>query len=490
MKKADWNIVTNCCKFLLISLLIFSCTEEPVYQDIKSTEQVITRYIECNPEFSEFCKILEKTGLNSLLTVRGPFTLFVPSDSQMQEYYKAKGIKSFNELEDEFLRELALNHIIEGYIVTNDIGLGAIREPNAIGDFIVTGFNESDIILNKCSKIIKRDIVTSNGIIHQIDKVLDPITKSVFDIVNDIPAFSLFTEGLVRTKLKDTLQQITLPYGNRMARTRFTILAVADSTFNRYGITNIDELIAYFTNAPDSITLLNNEFYRYMEYHCLANTYYLSDLETNLFPTISYDNYVSITVNDDYKLNLDEDKNYTRFVVEQCNHPGKNGTVHTVAGLLPTTIPKPQTIVWETTDHIEIKESDFYKKNYKRWFDGKNTFPNLKWEGNYLLYYYREDVGIAINNDCLSMSGWWWCEVTTPKIMKGKYKISGNLLWPSIDYDVYIDGIHTALIKKHAFQPTWAEVDWDKTDTHDIKIVARSPGNIFWDTVVFTPLEN
>jgi uncharacterized surface protein with fasciclin (FAS1) repeats len=491
MKNRGRQILKWFGKFFMIAVIMTGCDTEPQLWNIKSTQQVITEYVDTNEEFSEFGKILEATGLNSLLAVRGPFTVFLPSDVQMKEYYAEKGVNSYTDFSTEFLKELILNHVIGSQIETGDIGLGAIRDPNAIGDYIVSEFQGSDIILNKNSKIIKRDVFASNGIIHHIDKVLDPVTKSVYDVLAANPSFSLFTQGLSRTNLKDTLQQIEFPYGNKMARTRFTVMAVADSTFNRYGITTIDELVAFFTSAPDSITYLDNDFFRYMEYHCLANTYYLSDLTSRLYPTITYDFNLSIEVSDDYKINKDKNDNYTRFVIEQSNLPGKNGTVHTVAGLMPSTEPNPTTIVWETTDHFDLKQGDYYLKTYKRWFDGQNTFANIKWEGDYMLYYYKEDV-VQENWDCLAMSGWWWVEVTTPKIMKGRYKISGNIWSGNIDYAVYVDGVNTALVKSTdpARSTTWAEVDWTKTQTHKVKIVAMSPGLLFWDTIIFTPIIN
>ena len=493
MKNIVWHILTKGSKLFLFALILFSCNTEPQLWKVDSEQQVISEYVESNPEFSEFNKMLEATELNSLLAVRGPFTLFLPSDEQMKAYYAEKGVSSFTGFSDEFTKQLVLNHIVGSNIETGDIGLGALRDPNAIGDYIVSEFVGADIILNKYSKIIKRDIRSSNGVIHLIDKVIEPVTKSVYEIIESNPSYSIFTEGLKRTNLKDTLQTITFPYGKQTARTRFTVLAVADSTFNRYGITNIDQLIAYFTDQPDSITYLQNEFFRYMEYHCLANTYYLSDMTTKLYPTLTYDNSLSITVTDDYKINLDNDKNYTKFVIDQSNLPGKNGTVHTVAGLVPTEEPKPSTLIWETTDHFDLKQGDYYIKNYKRWFDGQNTFANIKWGGDYLLYYYKNhDAPVQVNWDCLSMSGWWWCEVTTPKIMKGKYKITSYLWSGQIDYAVYVDGVNTALIKSSDPAPgvVWAEVDWTKTETHKFKVVATSPGLLFWDTIIFTPITN
>ena len=490
MKNRFLNRLIKCSKIFLIAVLLYGCNEEAVYWDVKSTEQVISQYVESNDEFSDFNGLLESTGLNSLLAVRGPYTLFLPSNTEMQAYYTEKGVGSYLDFSEEFQEQLVLNHIILAQIETGDIGLGAIREVNAIGDFVVSEFDGSDIILNKNTKIIKRDIRASNGFIHLIGRVLDPVTKSVYDVLADNPDYSIFTQGLELVNLKDTLQTITFPFGNKIARARFTILAIADTTFQRFGINNINELVAEFTDAPDSVTYKENGFYRYMEYHCIAETYYLSDLTTQLYPILSYDNNITMTIDTDYKINPDDDDNYTGFYIDESNNPGKNGTIHTINGLLPVFQPEPVRILWETTDHFDLKQGDYYLKTYERWFDGQNTFANIKWEGDYLLYYYKDhDAPTQENWDCLAMSGWWWVEVTTPKIMKGKYIMSGNIWANNIDYAVYVDGVNTALINRTdpANTTSWGEFDWKKTEQHKVKVVATSPGLLFWDTIIFTP---
>lgn len=495
MKKSVWQFITSATKQVIITILLFSCSEEPTLWEAKSKEQVITQYVESHPEYSEFAKILEETGLSSLLSVRGPFTLFLPANDAMKEYYALKGVSSYHDFNDPgFLADFVKTHLIPANITSGDIGLGAIRDTNALGDFLVSEFEGADIIINKQCKIIDRDIPASNGTIHIIEKAIDPITISVFEFLSNNPEYSLFTEGLVRTKLKDTLQIITYPYGNRKARTRFTILAITDSTFNRFGIANIDQLISRYTNVPDSLTSTNNGFYRYMEYHCMGETYYLNNLNTKLYPILSYDNNISITIdNVDYKINLNRStRQYTGFYIPQSNNPAKNGVIHTINGLLPVFEPEPMQIVWETTDFMEIREGDFFRKYYMRWFDGQNTFPNIKWEGDYLLYYFRPDSEPAYNRhaDCLSMSGWWWCQVTTPKIMKGKWKITGTIRTAQVNYAVYIDGVHTVNIKDTdaADITLWGNVDWPVTAPHTFKVVALSPGMLFWDAILFTPI--
>ena len=56
-------------------------------------------------------------------------------------------------------------------------------------------------------------------------------------------------------------------------------MAVPDTLYQQNGINSIEDLINTYTDEPDSITQLQNDFYRYMEYHCLGGTYYLSQLE-------------------------------------------------------------------------------------------------------------------------------------------------------------------------------------------------------------------
>ena len=53
-------------KILLIAVLMFSCKEEPQIWKVDSEQLVITQYVESIEDFSEFSKILDATGLNSL----------------------------------------------------------------------------------------------------------------------------------------------------------------------------------------------------------------------------------------------------------------------------------------------------------------------------------------------------------------------------------------------------------------------------------------
>jgi uncharacterized surface protein with fasciclin (FAS1) repeats len=135
---------------LLLANTFYMCEEEqPVLRKSKSEQQVITQFIldERNADlYSEFGEALKASGLSSLLAVRGPFTLFLPTNEAMDEYYLENNISSYSDLDSLTLRALVLNHLVGLEIVSNDIGLGTLPDTNSRGDYIATEFLGSDII--------------------------------------------------------------------------------------------------------------------------------------------------------------------------------------------------------------------------------------------------------------------------------------------------------------------------------------------------------
>jgi uncharacterized surface protein with fasciclin (FAS1) repeats len=477
------------------------CKEDPQLWEVKSMEQLAGEYIAGKPEqFSEFEKLVVATGMEAVLNIRGPYTVFLPNNEAMFAYYDQKGVNSLSDFSEGFQDSLIRNHIVSNRIATGDFGLGALRETNAVGDYLVTEFQGSEIILNKYSMITKRDIITANGLIHFIDKVLDPYKKDIYAVVCSDPAYSIFAEGLRITGLKDTLQLISFPYGKKIARTRFTLLAVPDTIYNRYGIYNVNQLISWCGANPDSITFLNNQFYRYMEYHCLNGSHYLSDLNTGLYSILSRDNNISVTITTDYKINFDRNTDkYTGFIIPASNTPAKNGALHAVNDLLPVTDPEPAVVIFETTDFFDLKQGDYFGKYYKRWFDGENTFAKIHWEGDYLQYYFKAIQSENMNYDCLNIMGWWSISVTFPKVMKGKYAISiYQPGWNDVtNCEVYLDGVRTPYIYSGPYGGTGgkgglqkvAEATFTTTAEHTLTLKNISSGGLFWDYVRFDPIK-
>ncbi|MFA9391112.1 MAG: fasciclin domain-containing protein [Prolixibacteraceae bacterium] len=486
-----------------LSLLLVRCVEPEI--PLKELDELqIMEFVEADStkSYSEFDTIAKKIGMAGILSTRGPFTLFLPDNAAFQEYYKSKGKSSFNDFTDDELTAIIRNHVVAAEISSNNIGLGSLNEKNALGDYLVSEFAGSDIIINKHSIIIDRDIVVANGIIHQVDKVIDPVTKGTYSSIIELEMFSIFARGLELSGLNDTLDIAEIPYGLGTARVRYTILAVPDSVFNANGIFSVEDLVARYDNGKGNLNEVDNGFYEYMVYHCLDKTNYMSTIETGIIDVISHNNYVYFEVADEFTINTDEgDSIVTMFIEKYSNNPTRNGVIHGIDQLLPVKPAKARTYVFDTTSFPELEglESTYRVDGAVRnFYDGENGFAKIKWTGDYMQYWCKYQGTGFINEDCLVMpQGFWTIEITLPRITRGRYMVTGYFKKGGNRANVvfYFDGVRVDKVVElngndgPFVSPEICEVNWTKTEEHVVKVVTVYPGTIMWDRLTFEPIE-
>jgi len=118
----------------VMSLSFNSCQTDPILPAIASSKLVISDYIVKNDSvYGEFAKLLETTGLSSLLSIRGPFTLLLPTDVAMKEYCASKNVVTVTDFDVEFQKQLVYNHLIPATISWGDMGEGSISKENSLG---------------------------------------------------------------------------------------------------------------------------------------------------------------------------------------------------------------------------------------------------------------------------------------------------------------------------------------------------------------------
>ncbi len=492
--------------FSFMLLIISGCEEKDIQRwEDRSTEQQITQYITARDSiYSEFKKAMDIGNMSSLLSTRGPFTLFLPDNEAMYAYYAKEGINSIEEYSDSvYWRNVVLNHIIPGIYKTGDIPPGSIPQTNGLGDFLIADVEftgeEGYLIINKESFVTDENEETANGIIHRINKVIDIVTETTAEILEEIGSYQIFVEGLKRTGIIDTLKKVEVPYGKVDVRTRYTILAVPDSVYSQENINSIDDLIERFDDKVGEVTDVNNGFYRYMDYHCLEGTHFTSTILGATYPTISRESIVYIISEGlIFKINPDPETNeYTEIILKNSNIPAKNGAIHTVNTILEETELPPETIHFEMTDFPDIMALDCYLSELRNFTsDGQTTFEKLKWKtAPYLQYYFKLGEPCS-RNDCIVMAeGYWEVEATVPKIKKGKYEIvirfkkGGN----RATIAVYVDGRRKeeVIVLNDDFGyfdfPIF-DVDWKTTTEHKFLLKTITPGIIMWDYIEFRPI--
>ncbi len=116
--------------------------------------------------------LLGKANLAITLDGTGPFTVFAPDDSA----FAASGINIsyVNALSQQQAQAILLYHTLNSKVLTADLPAG----PNAAvttfnGDSLFVTKNANGVFVNG-AKVTQGDIIVDNGIIHKIDRALNP----------------------------------------------------------------------------------------------------------------------------------------------------------------------------------------------------------------------------------------------------------------------------------------------------------------------------
>ena len=126
--------------------------------------------------FKTLVAALKAAGLVETLKGDGPFTVFAPTDEAFAKLPKGK-VESLLKAENkDKLTDILTYHVVSGKVPAKvAVTLKSATALN-MQDIKVKNRKEG-LFLNK-SKVIKTDIMSSNGIIHVIDSVLMPPSKA------------------------------------------------------------------------------------------------------------------------------------------------------------------------------------------------------------------------------------------------------------------------------------------------------------------------
>ena len=118
--------------------------------------------------FKTLAAALQAAGLVDTLKGPGPFTVFAPTDAAFAKIPK--------EQLDALLKDKAkltavlTYHVVPGAVMAKDVKAGKVKTVQ--GSELTIGTNYGVTVDN--AKVVKTDIVASNGVIHVIDSVVMP----------------------------------------------------------------------------------------------------------------------------------------------------------------------------------------------------------------------------------------------------------------------------------------------------------------------------
>ena len=309
---------------LALALSIVACTDD-IDKSNRFTftgETVADYMLNRSDKYSHFINLLERAQLLSLLNTYGQYTLFLPDNEAVEKYVQEQdsiyhatkdtdapiwtGVTSplVEDLSDSMAVVLARTHIVEGCFSTSHLGEGSVAQWNFdnhyLGiNYVVEGENYY-IMINNYSRIMTRDEYVENGIIHTLDKAINPTSFSLPGLIAQYNYFKLFSKALQLTGTANSLLKyrddsyiappkyslsndvtyvpdnlISVPQ-NRFYR--YTAFVETDEVFAKRGIETIDDLIAYVekwygTEDRGNFKSPKNALNKFVAYHIIEGEY-------------------------------------------------------------------------------------------------------------------------------------------------------------------------------------------------------------------------
>jgi uncharacterized surface protein with fasciclin (FAS1) repeats len=265
-------------------------------------------------DFTTLVTAVQAAGLDTALAdPDATYTVFAPTDAA----FEALGSETINGLlaDVDALTNVLLYHVVNGAAVDSITATSLLGQTVEMfnEDTTVIDIRDGELFIND-SKVITKDIGTTNGIIHVIDAVLLPPADEPVGTITDVAVadgrFTTLVAALQATGLDSVLADETATY---------TVFAPTDDAFAALGQETIDGLLADTDTLSDILL-----------YHVLADQ--AVDAETAL--TLDGSS-VEMANGDSVTLTVDGDRlfiNEAEVIITDVT--AANGIIHVIDAVL------------------------------------------------------------------------------------------------------------------------------------------------------------
>lgn len=515
---------------IIAGLLLLGSCDDPFQDQVFRAydEQPVGEWLAAQPEYSTWVAMLEKTDLyNALNLGASQFTCFVADNAAVETYLRENtSYGSIDQMPVDEIDFLLRYHIIHGAKIASSNLMLKLSLPALTGDYLTGGIDletQRRYIDNgeekEPSYLVEKDIDLSNGVIHKLDKPLEPLTQSVWDIIAGNPSYSIFAGAVEACGLDAWLDNTYRTIAQTTIRENKTVLVVSDEVFRSRGIDTLEELKSYFGGGDPADK--NSDLYQFMIYHMMDKLNGYAELTT--FPA----DYKSMTIYSCSRIkgisvldtggaiefNPQAGEERFRIIEGRRDIPAKNGYVHEIdnLGVLPHAMA-PYVVVWEPTDKFEFQAVPFYRSEksagseVQKYSLVENVLevPGIRWESipetKADVWYHSEyvDTGRYLYSDALywNMGEIGWIEFDIPVLPAATYSFTieksndadyggkCNVLWDDVAM-----GNDRNFVNGDA-QGTWGNRTLTSEETHTVRFTVGSTGGICgFDRIIFVPVE-
>ena len=168
---------------LFSMVLLVSCEKEgvkPKEEDPKEnveTLKPIAELIKTDANFSTFYKVIQITGMESMLNENKAYTVFAPDNDAWNKFMLKQGWNSIEQANKSTLELIMKFHIsdkatIESKDFKNGLGIEIMFNQKEV-TLLMEANGATKVVLGLSNATItKKDIKAKNGIIHKIDDIL------------------------------------------------------------------------------------------------------------------------------------------------------------------------------------------------------------------------------------------------------------------------------------------------------------------------------
>ena len=325
-------------KFTKIALLafltfgLFACSDDDDGGDVITPSNTIADFVAGNPDYSSLGAALEVTGLDATLGGTANFTVFAPNNAAFNSFLSNNGFNSLDEVPEDVLTEILLNHVQEGEIMSSALTTGYI-ESMATGmasDQPLSLYINTDdgVTINGVSSVTTPDVEVDNGIIHAVDAVIGLPDVTTFATAD--PNFDILVQALTADEsftFVETLMMSEDP-------APFTVFAPTNTAFanvlDELELAGLDDIPADLLSSILSYHVVAGSNVRAED---LTDQMMVETLETGTF-TITLGDNVTIT-----------DENGRTATIVATNVQANNGVIHALDTVI---LPENEAIEIET----------------------------------------------------------------------------------------------------------------------------------------------
>lgn len=213
---------------LVVAIVLLLSLAVPVMaQDEKDIVDVAVD----NGSFTTLVAAVQQAGLVDALKAEGPYTVFAPTDDAFAALLEETEMSAEDLLAAENLSDILLYHVVEG-----EFNAEAVIELVGKADYVLVdtlagipvkvSVDMGNVYIND-AMVTLPDVEASNGVIHVVDSVIMPPSKTITDIVVEAAGME---EGAEFTTLLAAVSQAELAE-TLAGEGSFTVFAPTDAAF-------------------------------------------------------------------------------------------------------------------------------------------------------------------------------------------------------------------------------------------------------------------